>query len=232
MWRSIAATLTVLLFPLTGAVGGNYSLRTLFGEMPDSLLPTLSEYNRLDMIDFMVSGMEAEVSNNLDGTSVMTQLTDSFLSIRMSDAVEVEMRLLNYEGVHKASELKADSALSLAFESGLVICVVTTYGEEAAESRVEFFNVGWQKMSNIADPLSGVDKRGFIEQADSVGDFMFADLEAQVDQIMVVGRLSAEEASLTLVPFFPLSNMEQKEAIRQCQRLRKLKWTGTQFKND
>lgn len=232
MWRSIAAALIMLLFPLTGAVGGNYSLKTLFGEMPDSLLPVLSEYNRLDMIDFMASGMEAEVSNNLDGTSVMTQLTDSFLSIRMSDAVEVEMRLLNYEGVHKASELKADSALSLAFESGLVICVVTTYGEEAAESRVEFFNVGWQKMSNIADPLCGVDKKGFIEQADSVGDFMYADLEAQVDQIMVVGRLSAEESSLTLVPFFPLSNMEQKEAIRQCQRLRKLKWTGTRFKND
>ena len=73
------------------------SLSDVFKQMPDSLMPYLSVNNRLDFIDFMDSNMKAEVTNQTGGTSEMTALTDDSLSIRMSDALRVDMLLLNLD---------------------------------------------------------------------------------------------------------------------------------------
>ena len=73
------------------------SLSDVFKQMPDSLMPYLSANNRLDFIDFMDSNMKAEVTNQTGGTSEMTALTDDSLSIRMSDALRVDMLLLNLD---------------------------------------------------------------------------------------------------------------------------------------
>ncbi len=73
------------------------SLKEVFKQMPDSLMPYLTQNNRLDFIDFMDSNMKAEVSNLTGGTSEMTALTDDSLSIRMSDALRVDMLLLNLD---------------------------------------------------------------------------------------------------------------------------------------
>ena len=73
------------------------SISDVFKQMPDSLMPYLSANNRLDFIDFMDSNMKAEVTNQTGGTSEMTALTDDSLSIRMSDALRVDMLLLNLD---------------------------------------------------------------------------------------------------------------------------------------
>ena len=73
------------------------SLKEVFKQMPDSLMPYLTQNNRLDFIDFMESNMKAEVSNLTGGTSEMTVLTDDSLSIRMSEALRVDMLLLDLD---------------------------------------------------------------------------------------------------------------------------------------
>ena len=73
------------------------SLKDVFKQMPDSLMPYLTQNNRLDFIDFMESNMKAEVSNLTGGTSEMTALTDDSLSIRMSEALRVDMLLLDLD---------------------------------------------------------------------------------------------------------------------------------------
>ena len=72
-------------------------IRDVFKQMPDSLMPYLSQNNRLDFIDFIDSNMKAEVSNMTGGTSEMTALTGDSLSIRMSEALRVDMLLLNLD---------------------------------------------------------------------------------------------------------------------------------------
>ena len=72
-------------------------IRDVFKQMPDSLMPYLSQNNRLDFIDFIDSNMKAEVSNMTGGTSEMTALTGDSLSIRMSEALRVDMMLLNLD---------------------------------------------------------------------------------------------------------------------------------------
>ena len=73
------------------------TLRDVFRQIPDSLMPSLSQNNRLDFIDFMDSNMKASVRNLLGGTSEMTALTDDSLSVRMSDALRIDMLLLTLD---------------------------------------------------------------------------------------------------------------------------------------
>ena len=76
----------------------NLKMRDVFKQIPDSLVPYLSQNNRLDFIDFLDSNMKAEVRNKLGGMSEMTALTDDSLSIRMSNALQVDMLLLKLAG--------------------------------------------------------------------------------------------------------------------------------------
>lgn len=125
----------LLLVLQTGRAEG-LKMRDVFKQMPDTLLPTLSENNRLDFIDFIDSQMKAEVRNRLGGTSEMTVLTDSTLSIRMSKALQVDMFLL------KTAEV-ADA------ESREVICLIETFGTDSLslESTVRFFTPTWQLLN-------------------------------------------------------------------------------------
>ena len=51
------------------AVADTLTIRSLFTEMPDAVIPYLTKTNRLDFIDFMDSNMKAEVNNELEGKS-------------------------------------------------------------------------------------------------------------------------------------------------------------------
>lgn len=73
------------------------TLRDVFRQIPDSLMPSLSVNSRLDFIDFMDANMKAAVRNQLGGMSEMTALTDDSLSIRMSDALRIDMLLLTLD---------------------------------------------------------------------------------------------------------------------------------------
>ena len=76
-----------------GESAGAQTIAGLFKQMPEELMPYLTTNNRLDMIDFMDAHMKAEVTNLLEGKSEMTALSDSALTVRLSDALTVDMQL-------------------------------------------------------------------------------------------------------------------------------------------
>lgn len=65
-----------------------------FRQMPDSILPYLTETNRLDMLDFMDSHMKARVQNKFDGYSEMLHLADDSLTIQMSNVMLLTLRMV------------------------------------------------------------------------------------------------------------------------------------------
>ena len=87
----------LLVFFVSVCSAQKQTLRDVFRQIPDSLMPSLSQNNRLDFIDFMDSNMKASVRNLLGGTSEMTALTDDSLSVRMSDALRIDMLLLTLD---------------------------------------------------------------------------------------------------------------------------------------
>lgn len=108
------------------------TMRDVFKQMSDSIVPYLSENNRLDFIDFMDSKMQAEVTNLLAGKSQMLELTDVFVSLELNQASSMQMRLL------PVSE-PVDSAKQ-------IICVVRTFGTDIRESTVNFYSLGWRQL--------------------------------------------------------------------------------------
>jgi len=90
--------MAILIATISGqASAQDLKISDVFKQMPDSLMPYLTTNNRLDFIDFMESDMKAEVANMTGGVSEMTALTDDSLSIRMSEALRVDMMLMNLD---------------------------------------------------------------------------------------------------------------------------------------
>ena len=101
-------------------------------QMPDTIVPYLSENNRLDLIDFLDSKMKAEVHNLLDGKTELLTLTERSAVLQLNEASRLDLRLLDVTE-------PVDSALQ-------VICLVSTLGTDVRESRVVFYSVHWRQL--------------------------------------------------------------------------------------
>ena len=132
------------------ATADTLTLRNLFIEMPEEVIPYLTKTNRLDFIDFMDSNMKAEVTNELGGKSVMKALGNDSLSIRLNEACSIEMLLLD-------TTQPMDSARQ-------VIALFRTFGWEGniMETDLEFYTVKWRKLTDIP-PLMPADERRIQE---------------------------------------------------------------------
>lgn len=126
--RFILLGLAVSAWSLTATA--QPSMREAFKQAPQALLPYVTENDRLDLIDFLDSGMKAEVKNQLGGKSELLRLTDRFLSLRLSQGLSMKLRLLD-------SPQPIDSVSQ-------VICMVRTYGIDCQESTVQFYSLKWR----------------------------------------------------------------------------------------
>ena len=116
-------------------------IRDVFRQMPDSIMPYLSQNNRLDFIDFLDSGMAAVVRNELGGSSEMTTLADDSLSIEMSEALKTDLLLLPL-----AEPQDSMTQVVVMVETFLVDSI---YGD----SHVSYFTPAWQLLPS--EPILG-----------------------------------------------------------------------------
>ena len=94
--------------------------------MPNTVLPLLTENDRLDLIDFHDARMEAVVTNQMDGKSRLDTLTEDFACIQYTRSTEVAMKLLP---VNDTTD---------------ILCMVTTMKANVSDSRITFFDAGWR----------------------------------------------------------------------------------------
>lgn len=110
------------------------SVIQLFKSMPDSIMPYLTENNRLDMIDFMEAGMKAEVTNRMDNKSEMLYISDDSLSIRMSESMKIDLFVMPTEEVY-------DSCQNM-------LCMRRTFYVNGREAQTvdTFYSVSWRSL--------------------------------------------------------------------------------------
>ena len=111
---------------LNQASAQSVTIRDVFRQMPDSIMPYLSKNNRLDFIDFLDSGMKAEVKNQLGGTSQMTSLGADSLTIRMNPSLSTHLLLM---------------------DSTVVMIETFTVDSIYGQSRVHYFTTAWQPIA-------------------------------------------------------------------------------------
>ena len=142
--RHLALFLCMAL-SLSASAGDGITLRDVFRQMPDSLMPTLTQNNRLDFLDFLDAGMKAEVKNRLGGISVMMTLTADSLSLQVSPALRVDMLLLPL-----AEPIDSMNQVVVVGETFLADSV---YGETA----VRYFSTDWKLIPT--PPLSEIQQK-------------------------------------------------------------------------
>lgn len=118
----------VLIMSMALVSAKSADIRTLFVEMPDSIMPLLVKNNRLDMLDYMDIGMSAKVKNKLGGESEMTLLKDDMISISMTDVTEYDIKLFYGK------------------DSLVTIAVIETVCGGYCDSDVTFYNDKWQPL--------------------------------------------------------------------------------------
>jgi len=128
MIKRVLAILAVGMMT-AGSVGAE-DLRTLFVNMPDSILPTLTKSERMDFLDYMDSGMKARVRNKLGGESVMTALSDNSLTVMTSQSGRMEMVLFpRRNGTN-------------------LICIIRTVSARYDDSSLAFYNEDWSPVNS------------------------------------------------------------------------------------
>ena len=131
--RHLALFLCMAL-SLSASAGDGITLRDVFRQMPDSLMPTLTQNNRLDFLDFLDAGMKAEVKNRLGGISVMTALTADSLSLQVSPALRID-------------------SMNQVVVVGETFLADSVYGETA----VRYFSTDWKLIPT--PPLSEIQQK-------------------------------------------------------------------------
>lgn len=171
--------------------------KVLFDSIPGSILPLLSSVNRADFIDFLESKMKAEVKNKFDGTSEMTDLTESYIRIKLTERTTWEMKVLPVN------------------DSTKVICVVSTACGPVCDSHVEFYTARWEKLP-VSDYLELPVMDDYFQLTDSarLDDYLL--YRHKMNMLLATAALSGQADTLTFTLTTPqyageLSTDEEKE---------------------
>ena len=190
-------------------------MHDILSQIPDTLLPYLSHNNKLDLIDFIESGMTASVTNGFDEQTQLTKLTDNYMKISLSQASYIEMKLLN---AHEES-----------FKYDKVLCVVFTIGENQLSSTIKFYTPNWEPISIIPDPIKdNIDK--LIIHPENMNTDEFNTLKKSISPIAIYADLSDKEDELT-IGISPLNiHPEEETKVSLLLKPITLKWHELHFK--
>lgn len=206
----VASFLLMIFMPLCAMA---QSASDLFLTMPSRLFPALTEVNKADMIDFINSGMKSEVKNVFDSTVVMTEMNDTYLSVKTSSVGSMQMKVLPLN------------------DSTSVICLVRTVCPGACLSNVRFFSTGWEQLERdtffTMPALSDfVMRNDSAFMADSVAHSSLADID------LFELYLSPDDYTLTIMSSVT-GYTTKEEAARLSQWLKpegvRLQWRDGKF---
>lgn len=192
----LAAALAFTLTATAQAQQDSTTITTVadvFREMPDSLLPSLTKNNRLDLLDFIASKMEADVKNKFDEHVRLPLMTDNYLRLELSGSSTVELRLLPVA-------TPVDS-------SDVVVCMVESVGGDNGESAVEIYSHKWKRLRTVALPQVPL----------ALPDTMSAERKSELS-LLAEGRLtkaalSPTDDKLTLTASMPMLSADERKTI-------------------
>ena len=121
--------LALLVFSLSFSGLQAQSLKDLFLRMPQEVCPTLSEYNRLEIVDNQKNGKFMQTHNLLSKISIMNELTDDYARLTVSPSSIKEMKMLT----------KGDG-------QRIIMVISTVRSDSIFDSSIRFYNTDWQPL--------------------------------------------------------------------------------------
>lgn len=209
--REYILALALFVLPLSSL---SQTLRDAFKSMPDSICPYLTENNRLDLLDFLDSRMTAKVRNLLGDTTVLDTISSDYAVLRATAATTMHFRLL-----------PLNPAIGDTISSA--ICVLTTSGTSAPDSRISFYSPSWERLP-LPDPIADVQGR-LVARPDTMTEERFAELLKLVEVNLTTGDLPADGSRLVLRKCPALINKKDSDSLGFILRKVEMSWNGRKF---
>ena len=182
-------------------------VKAAFMAMPSDIAPLISEYAKLDMIDYFESGMETTTANVLDGQMRLTELTPGHIAAELGTAQLLDVYLL------------PTGADTLAmYISTLTVPVADSYISIVDSDTVNVTTRAF-KAPGFRDWLS--------PQGKKLGKYV----ESELPYVNSVCQYSPDSAVLTLKLRYPATLSQEVIAKLEPLMLPELryKWTGKKF---
>ncbi|MBF1610752.1 MAG: DUF3256 family protein [Prevotella sp.] len=178
------------------------SLREVWIEMPDSILPYLSKSQRTELADYVEMKAEPAVLSTFGDSVRIERMTNNYLLLKANDATRLEIKLLDNN----------------------TLALVQTWMAPAAESKLSLFNLQWQPKEAV------VDYKANIVKPDSMSDEDFSDLKTLMFPRLKEYRLSADNNSLSVSWNYPLLSKKDVKRVTELLKTQVLNWTGKDFR--
>ena len=178
------------------------SLREVWIEMPDSILPYLSKSQRTELADYVEMKAEPAVLSTFGDSVRIERMTNNYLLLKANEATRLEIKLLDNN----------------------TLALVQTWMAPAAESKLRLFNLQWQPKEAV------VDYKVNIVKPDSMSDEDFADLKTLMSPRLKEYRLSADNNSLSVSWNYPLLSKKDVKRVTEILKSQVLNWTGKDFR--
>ena len=208
-------TVVLIVLGFLGTLTGwAQDMKSVFLAMPDSMTPLLTKVNKEDCIDFLASGMKAEVRNRFDQPAEMKELTEDYVLMQTSAVGTLEMKLLPVN------------------DSTKVVCMVKTVCAPICDSDIRFYASDWSKELDEKEFLQSPIVDAFCLPNDIVTEESVL-IKKKVDMNAMKCSLSKDEASLTFIYTTPAYlNKEDQEKLLPYLRQEPvvLKWENGKFR--
>ena len=178
------------------------SLREVWIEMPDSILPYLSKSQRTELADYVEMKAEPAVLSTFGDSVRIERMTNNYLLLKANEATRLEIKLLDNN----------------------TLALVQTWMAPAAESKLSLFNLQWQPKEAV------VDYKVNIVKPDPMSDEDFADLKTLMSPRLKEYRLSADNNSLSVSWNYPLLSKKDVKRVTELLKSQVLNWTGKDFR--
>lgn len=185
------------------------TMREVWIDMPDSVVTYLTKSTRTELADYVDMKVEPATKNVLGDTVRIDTLTNDYISVSLSEASRLEMKLLEREG-------KED-----------IVCMLRTYYGPAAESVISFYGLDWHPLEGSFMPPA--DSIRCIEKPDSLTGEEFKKIKSMIEPELVQMRLSPENQSLTVCQSVPEMSEEDENLVKKILVQKKLNWNGENF---
>ena len=156
------------------------NMAEVFVAMPDEYVPQLEDAWRKDLVDLYNSGENAQLKNNMNGTSRLVKLTKDYLLLESTERTTLELKLLPL------------------VNNTFVICKIITVKAPVADSRIAFFSPDWKPL-NASDLLEPVTARWFIREDADKESMAFQESTSRLDMDLFEYKLSPDDYTLTQI---------------------------------
>ena len=170
-------------------------MKSVFVSMPDSIAPLLTKVNKEDCIDFLDSGMKAEVRNRFNNVAEMKVLTEDYVLMQTTAHSSLEMKLLPVN------------------DSTKIVCMVKTVCASACDSEVHFYASDWSEEWSAKEYIQLPDPDVFYVPVDSITED-YVQIRRRADMCLLKASLSKDDESISFIYSTPdYLNQEDKEKL-------------------